>query len=156
MFLARYPPFTQEQKDNFIESFASLAAPYSGYNAKCVWVRSREKICVSKQESCPDNVINLEGINNSQMREGAGGSQFPMEWTRLNDDSCKLTSSNEFEWLQGFRANSMAPELLEKVKRVKELQKKVLEGYYGKNWKIWIYRASEHRWRFGVTLRDAR
>ncbi|KAA6399546.1 MAG: putative Group XV phospholipase A2, partial [Streblomastix strix] len=30
MFLTRYPPITQEWKDKFIESFASVAAPYSG------------------------------------------------------------------------------------------------------------------------------
>ncbi|KAA6358793.1 MAG: hypothetical protein EZS28_045680, partial [Streblomastix strix] len=30
MFFKRYPPITQEQKDKFIESFASVAAPYSG------------------------------------------------------------------------------------------------------------------------------
>ncbi|KAA6357692.1 MAG: hypothetical protein EZS28_046781, partial [Streblomastix strix] len=31
-----------------------------GYNAKCVWVRSREKICMSTQKSRPDMVINLK------------------------------------------------------------------------------------------------
>ncbi|KAA6371675.1 MAG: hypothetical protein EZS28_032797 [Streblomastix strix] len=61
------------------------------------------------------------------MSEGAGGCQFLMEGTRFNEDSCKLSTSNKFEWLQGFRANGMAFELLFKFKIVKELQKKVFE-----------------------------
>ncbi|KAA6359208.1 MAG: hypothetical protein EZS28_045264 [Streblomastix strix] len=65
------------------------------------------------------------------MNEGAGGSQFLMEGTRINEDSCKLSTCNEFEWLQGFLANGMAPILLDKAKKMKELQKEVLEGYYG-------------------------
>ncbi|KAA6370216.1 MAG: hypothetical protein EZS28_034257 [Streblomastix strix] len=65
------------------------------------------------------------------MNDGAGGSQFPMGQTRHNEDSCKQSSSNEIEWFQGFRVNDMAPKLLEKIKKIKELQKELLEGYYG-------------------------
>ncbi|KAA6387218.1 MAG: hypothetical protein EZS28_017253 [Streblomastix strix] len=102
-----------------------------GFNAKCVWVRSCKKICMSTQESRPDKVINLEGMSNSQMNEGADGSQFLMEGRRLYEDSCKQSSNIVFEWLQSFRANDMAIQLLEKVKRMNELQKEVLEGYQG-------------------------
>ncbi|KAA6376491.1 MAG: hypothetical protein EZS28_027983 [Streblomastix strix] len=41
-------------------SFIIFNTVLLGYNAKCVWVRSREKICMSTMESRPDKVINLE------------------------------------------------------------------------------------------------
>ncbi|KAA6380714.1 MAG: hypothetical protein EZS28_023757, partial [Streblomastix strix] len=63
------------------------------------------------------------------MNEGAGGSQFLMWGTQPNEDSSKQSSSNEFEWLQGFNANGMSPELMGKVMRVKVLQREVQESY---------------------------
>ncbi|KAA6355337.1 MAG: hypothetical protein EZS28_049137 [Streblomastix strix] len=89
----------------------------------------QRKVCMSTQQSLPDKVINRDGINNSQMSEGAGGSQFPMKGKQLNEYSCQQSIIDEFEWLQGFYANCKAPELLQKIKSVKQLQKQILKGY---------------------------
>ncbi|KAA6379484.1 MAG: hypothetical protein EZS28_024990 [Streblomastix strix] len=85
-------------------------------------------ILTQRQRS--DNSIILDGISNSRINESAGGSQFLKEWTRLYDKSCKQLTDCKFEYMQSFRVNIIALDLLDRIERVKELQVEILKVNY--------------------------
>ncbi|KAA6366305.1 MAG: hypothetical protein EZS28_038170 [Streblomastix strix] len=62
-------------------------------------------------------MIILDDINYGQMNQRTGSGEILANKIRRDDDSYKQSSGGVFEWLQVFRTNYKAPEILDKKKK---------------------------------------